>query len=331
MKTRLPMYLLCFVLILAVVLAGLGWQEAHDAWPTNEDKTLIKAVLYYESWLMPFLLPLVVMGFKRQYVSLGMTVFSVIGLVLGIYARFVEPNLLLVKQTQINTGYSLKLALISDMHYGLYSTPQQMQRLVNKLNTLKVDAIVVAGDWTYEPSKKISLTEQLKPFSQLKYPIYSVPGNHDEEMPGPPLAKELKAALISNNIKPIEGQSIDLGKVRLVGVGDLLAFETRAERLAALSIQDKPLLLLTHNPDSLYELPKLTQPFVMLAGHTHGGQINLPILTEKILALITREGYQRGLYPLADRNQLFVTSGIGMIGLPLRFAMPPVIDVLTFE
>ena len=150
-------------------------------------------------------------------------------------------------------------------------------------------------------------------------------------MPGPPLAKELKAALISNNIKPIEGQSIDLGKVRLVGVGDLLAFETRAERLAALSIQDKPLLLLTHNPDSLYELPKLTQPFVMLAGHTHGGQINLPILTEKILALITREGYQRGLYPLADRNQLFVTSGIGMIGLPLRFAMPPVIDVLTFE
>jgi predicted MPP superfamily phosphohydrolase len=331
MKTRLPIYLLCMVLILAVVLAGLGWKEAHDAWPTNEDKTLIKAVLYYESWLMPFLLPLVVMGFRRKHVSLGMTVFSVIGLVLGIYARFIEPNLLFVKQTQINTGYSLKLALISDMHYGLYSTPQQMQRLVNKLNTLKVDAIVVAGDWTYEPSKKISLTEQLKPFSQLKYPIYSVPGNHDEEMPGPPLAKELKAALIANNIKPIEGQSIDLGKVRLVGVGDLLAFETRAERLAALSIQDKPLLLLTHNPDSLYELPKLTQPFVMLAGHTHGGQINLPILTEKILALITREGYQRGLYPLADRNQLFVTSGIGMIGLPLRFAMPPVIDVLTFE
>ena len=60
------------------------------------------------------------------------------------------------------------------MHYGLYSTPQQMQRLVAKLNSLNVDAIVVAGDWTYEPSKKISLTEQLKPFSQLKYPIYSV-------------------------------------------------------------------------------------------------------------------------------------------------------------
>ena len=49
-------------------------------------------------------------------------------------------------------------------------------------------------------------------------------------MPGPPLAKELKAALIANNIKPIEGQSIDFGKVRLVGVGDLLAFEARAER-----------------------------------------------------------------------------------------------------
>jgi predicted MPP superfamily phosphohydrolase len=317
--------------LLAVFLGTLAWQDASNAWPTNEEKTLLKTFLFYESWLMFLFIPLVIWGFKHKQVSMGFFLISVIGMVFGIYARFIEPNLLFVKHTSIQTGYTLKLALISDMHYGLYSTPQQMRRLVNKLNTLEVDAVVVAGDWTYEPSQKISLIEQLKPFRQLKHPIYSVPSNHDEEMPGPPLAKELKAALISNNIKPIEGQSIDLGKVRLVGVGDLLAFEARAERLAVLSIQDKPLLLLTHNPDSLYELPKLTQPFVMLAGHTHGGQINLPILTEKILALITREGYQRGLYPLADRNQLFVTSGIGMIGLPLRFAMPPVIDVLTFE
>jgi predicted MPP superfamily phosphohydrolase len=328
MSVRQQYISLLVLVIVALFLGGLAWQEASHAWPTNEEKTLLKTFLFYESWLMFLFLPLVIWGFKHKKVSMGFFLIGVIGVVFGVYARFVEPNLLFVKYTSIKTGYTLKLALISDMHYGLYSTPQQMQRLVDKLNTLDVDAVVVAGDWTYEPLQKISLTEKLKPFSQLKYPVYSVPGNHDEEMPGPPLAKELKVALLANNIKPIEGQSVDLGKVRLVGVGDLLMLETRNERLAALRMQDKPLLLLTHNPDSFYELPKLTQPFVMLAGHTHGGQINLPILTEKILALMTRDGYKRGLYSLPDRNQLFVTSGIGMVGLPLRFAMPPVIDVL---
>lgn len=331
MSVRQQYFSFLVLSVFAVFLGFLAWQEASHAWPTNEERTLLKTFLYYESWLMPLFLPMVLWGFKHKKVSLGFMLVSVIGMTLGMYARFIEPNMLVIKQTKINVGYTLKLALISDMHYGLYSTPERMQRLVDKLNTLDVDAVVVAGDWTYEPPKNINLAEQLKPFSQLKHPIYSVPGNHDEEMPGPPLAHELKAALIANHVQAIEGTSVDLGKVRLVGIGDLIMADTRPARLAALKIQDKPLLLLTHNPDSLYELPKLTQPFVMLAGHTHGGQINLPILTEKILALLTRTAYKRGLYSLTEQNQLFVTSGIGMIGLPLRFAMPPVIDVLTFE
>jgi uncharacterized protein len=264
-------------------------------------------------------------------VSTGFMWIGVIGAILGIYARFVEPNLLIVKETHIKTGYKLKVALISDMHYGLYSTTGQMQRLVDKLNTLDVDAVVVAGDWTYEPSQKIDLAKQLAPFSQLKKPIYSVMGNHDEQRPGPPLEKELKAALIANKVRPIDGQSVDLGVARLAGIGDIVANAVSQERLSALNIQDKPMLLLTHNPDSYYSLPSLKQPFVLLAGHTHGGQVNLPVVTEKILKIVTQQGYQRGLYSLHQNNQLFVTSGIGMVGLPLRFGMPPMIDVLQFE
>lgn len=328
MSKKLQIYLglLC---LLGVVLTVFAWQMTVNAWPSNEEKTFVKAFLYYQSYIMPFFLVLVIWGFKQQQVSKSFMFIAVIGSVLGIYARFIEPNLLIVKESKIKTGYSLKIALISDMHYGLYSTDWQMQRLVNKLNTLDVDMVLVAGDWTYEPSKKIDLAQQLTPFKQLKYPIYSVPGNHDEQMPGPPLEKELRAALMANNVRPIEGQSIDLGAVRLAGIGDVFN-KVGQERLSALNIQDKPMLLLTHNPDSYYALPNLQQPFVLLAGHTHGGQVNLPLLTEKILKVVTQQGYKRGWYALPNNNQLFVTSGIGMIGLPLRFAMPPTIDILNF-
>ena len=327
---RVSFYGVIFLALLALVLAGFAWQEAANAWPSNEEKTLFKTMLFYQSYLMPFFLVWVVWGFKHQQVSKGFALVGIVGAILGIYARFVEPNLLIVKESHIKTGYSLKIALISDMHYGLYSTSWQMQRLVDKLNTLDVDAIMVAGDWTYEPSQKIDLATQLKPFSQLKKPVYSVMGNHDEQKPGPALTEDLRKALLANNVKPIDGANIDLGVVRLAGIGDI---QTKSDpKLAsALAIQDKPLLLLTHNPDSKYALPKLQQPFVLLAGHTHGGQVNLPIVTAKILKIVSREGYKRGLYTLANQNQLFVTSGIGMIGLPLRFNMPPTIDVLVFE
>lgn len=331
MSVRVQFLCVGLVMVVLMLCGVMAWQTAADTRPTNVDMILLQAFLYYASWLMFLFLPLIIYGFKHKQVSLGFTIFSVIALILGIYARFIEPNLLIVKHTKIQTGYNLNIALISDMHYGLYSTPQQMQRLVNKLNSLDVDAIVVAGDWTYEPSKDIGLTRQLAPFKQLRHPVYSVIGNHDEQMPGPNLTQELEAALIANGVQPIEGQSIDLGKVRLAGVADLLPANTRQERLQALKIQDKPLLLLTHSPNSLLVLPKLTQPFVMLAGHTHGGQVNLPVLTPKVLLLATKAGYQRGLYALPQNNQIFVTSGIGMVGLPLRFGMPPTIDVLQFE
>lgn len=329
MSKKLQIFLGLFA-VLVVILTILAWHMASQVWFSNEPKILFKAFLYYQSYIMPCFLLLVLWGFKEKQVSTGFMLIAVIGSVLGIYARFIEPNLLIVKQTKIKTGYVLKIALISDMHYGLYSTEWQKKRLVNKLNSLELDFIVVAGDWTYEPRQTISLTKQLAPFKQLRHPIYSVPGNHDEQMPGPPLAKELRQALITNNIKPIEATTVDLGKVRLVGLADILSLDYRQPRVAALQQQDKPLLLLTHNPDSLLYLPKLSQPFVMLAGHTHGGQVNLPILTDKILALTTVGHYKRGLYSLANNNQIFVSSGIGMVGLPLRFNMPPTIDVLNF-
>lgn len=314
----------------AVLLALAGWWHGRDAWGPEAGITQFRSLIYWESGLMPLLLAAVVAGARRRWISTGFAGVLSVLMLLGIYARFIEPNLLTVRHTVLATGYSLKVALISDMHYGLYSTPGQMARLVDRLNALDVQAVLVAGDWTYEPPRNQDLGALLAPFRQLRHPVYSVPGNHDEGQPGPPLQDALRAALVRNRIHPLEQGHVSLGPVELVGLRDVWAGGDGKEQLPALMAAGRPLLLLTHNPDLMDELPPLPGKVVMLAGHTHGGQVNLPWLTDRMLAGVTRGGYKRGLYGRPN-GQVFVTSGIGMIGLPLRFAMPPVIDVLEMR
>jgi uncharacterized protein len=68
----------------------------------------------------------------------------------------------------------------------------------------------------------------------------------------------------------------------------------------------------------------------LLAGHTHSGQINIPFATAHVLKKSTQGGLKRGLYPMGKRQE-FVTSGLGVVGLPLRLFQPPPIVVITFE
>ena len=92
---------------------------------------------------------------------------------------------------------------------------------------------------------------------------------------------------------------------------------------------DERYVALAHNPDSIDRLRGIPV-HTLLAGHTHGGQINLPVVTAWMLATATRGGFKQGLYAIGEK-QVFVTSGLGMIGLPLRLFQPPAIDVIQFQ
>jgi len=89
-------------------------------------------------------------------------------------------------------------------------------------------------------------------------------------------------------------------------------------------------VLLTHNPDTAFEVPASINYDLMLAGHTHGGQIRIPGLYKKVIP--TEYPFDKGLYRLAIDGQtrlVFVSPGTGMVGLPFRFNIPPQIDILT--
>jgi uncharacterized protein len=243
---------------------------------------------------------------------------------LACYGRLIEPNQLYVKETTIEIGSKARIALISDLHVGLFQGRDRAQQVVDALNKLDVDAVLVAGDWTYEPNTPVA--ELLSPFSKCRHRVLSVPGNHDEEMPGPPLAAELRAALIQNKVTPIEGTVDRVRDIQVIGMGDRWAQKDRIPRFLDTSL---PTIALAHNPDSVDKL-KNTDVKLLLAGHTHGGQINIPLLVDWALRGATEGNFKQGLYR-RSKQQVYVSSGLGMIGIPLRLFQPPVIDVINLR
>lgn len=293
------------------------------------DKLLIKQCLFYGSWLVwPFIAWLAWRLRKRRgrwLVSLLLAACLVF-----VWARFVEPQRIHVQETVLSgTGAKARLALISDIHMGVYKDSAYLQRVVDRINTLQIDAVVIAGDFTYEPDGQ-SLTRLFAPLADLRVPAYAVLGNHDQRAPGPDIDAELRAALAAHKVEVIEGKTVPLGGFRLAGLGDRWANKDDASFLSPLPAS-APTLVLTHNPDSAIDLSPDVAALV-LAGHTHGGQIQIPWLYKH--AIPSRYGFDRGeqfLSTPGGRVRVYTTAGTGEVGLPMRLFNPPTIDVLDLR
>jgi uncharacterized protein len=316
------------VALMVPVLAVLVWLDFQAVWypPYYRRSTFFKLLGYWACWLLWPLLLCLLLQIKHQRQTKALWALGGAMLCSGlIWARFIEPSLLVVHETTLSSNCATRIALISDVHMGTYVRTHDLKRLVNKLNTLQVDAVLVAGDWTAEPPR--DLTTVFAPLSQLRHPMYSVSGNHDEQKPGPPLLQTLHQALKSAGVHNIEGQRVKLGQCELVGLGDLRAGST-ALHLDTLSRipTDMPTsqrIVLTHEPETAEVIPAHYAAWI-LAGHTHGGQVNLPWITQRILRSYR---FNRGIYKL-QRNNLFVTAGIGTSGIPFRLGVLPSIDIL---
>jgi predicted MPP superfamily phosphohydrolase len=322
---------------LLLALRGIVDTEFEAAWIADRDRRAVQFQLwvYWGCWLLWPLLAWAAWRVQRTWrkaarrdlpwASAALLVFCAC----GVWARFIEPSLLLVHETRLSSTCGLRVALVSDLHLGTFGRTHDLDRLVDRLNTLEVDAVLVAGDWTVEPAH--DLARILAPLSRLRHRTLSVTGNHDEEAPGPPLTEDLRRALASLGVVNMEARRLPLGRCELVGLGDLSSGAT-TEHLASLARQPSEVpgerrVVLTHDPDTALELPAGFAAWV-LAGHTHGGQVRLPFRTARVLHRMTRGHFTQGLHELPN-TRVFVTSGTGTSNLPFRFGVPPVIDVLV--
>ena len=320
------------VAIVAFCLVWPAWEyPTFDIEPQQRFRAFVQLVLLHGSWL---LWPLLVQsGFKtwlrwRERRALRGTGAAILTIVCALlcYARFVEPNELVVRRTVIPAPIDLNIALVSDMHIGIFTRTPKLAQMVRRLNTLHVDMVLIAGDLTYDPPH--DLAAALAPLRHIDKPTYVVLGNHDEQLPGPPLAHRIFRAIAAPNVHFIEHRVIDFPTFRLAGLYDWWSGRDDTAFLKALP-RDKPLLVLMHQPHSLRALHGVDFALAM-AGHTHGGQVYLPWLTDRMFMVIRDERHVNGYY-VTPTGKLFVTPGIGVTGVPLRFDCPPTIDVLELR
>lgn len=293
------------------------------------DKILIKHCLFYGSYLaFPFIAYLL-WRMRKSGRRVRMLMGCLLALsLLFVWARFVEPQMIRVRETTLaGTGMNADIALISDIHLGIYKDPEFLERVINRINTLPADAVVIAGDLTYEPEPG-ALPVLFAPLARLRTPVYAVLGNHDQQAPGPDIDHALRQALTSHGVDILEGRLVDTRSgYRWAGLGDRWAGKDNPAFLKAKPATE-PTIVVAHNPDSAMGLAP-TDAAIVLAGHTHGGQIRIPWLYRR--AIPSAYGFDRSEQYAHTRGgdvRVFVTTGVGEIGLPMRLFNPPTIDLL---
>ncbi len=293
------------------------------------DTLLIKQLLFHGSWLAwPFLAWLLWRLRKPggRIVSAGVLALGL----LFVWARFVEPQMIRVQHTTLaGTGIEARIILVSDIHLGVYKGSGFLDRVVDRINALPADQVVIAGDLTYEPQGH-ALQTLFAPLARLQRPAYAVLGNHDQQAPGPDIDTALREALATHGVQVIEGRTVALPGFRLAGLGDRWAQRDDPAFLRQ-QASSLPTLVLAHNPDSAIDLGP-DDATLVLAGHTHGGQIRIPGLYRKVIPSL--HGFDRGERKLPTPRgevRVFTSAGLGEVGLPMRLFNPPTIDVLHLQ
>jgi len=252
----------------------------------------------------------------------------------------IEPNRLVVNQREIQIDNwpkelgGLRIALIGDIHTGSpFIDDQKLERIVELTNQQNPDLIVLLGDYVNRATWHARLVEPEVTAAHMKklhapLGVYAILGNHDWWYNGEKVQKAFEDAgirVLENDVAEIKWREKSFW---LVGFADYWSLRFRIKDTLSKVPPDATTIAISHNPDIFARVP--TSVPLLLAAHTHGGQVNFPLIGTPIVPSRFGSKYTAG-HIFENGHHLFVTTGIGTSILPVRFRVTPEIVILTVQ
>jgi len=268
---------------------------------------------------------------RRQFLK-GSLQFGSVSL-LASYPLLIERLTVLTNEYRITVPNlpaefsGFRIVHLSDIHHGRLMPLPFIQGIIERANALKPDLIACTGDYVYRKSRSDEIDAVWQALAQLSAPhgVWSVLGNHDH------WADAARAAYwLNKNGQDLRHKAVRIERngqaLWLAGAGDFMSDHRNLDRLLK-TIPDKDFrIVLAHNPDTA-DSDYSRRIDLILAGHTHGGQVQIPFIGPPYLPVHNKR-YVSGVVTTARGVRMFISRGIGWSILPVRFNCYPEIAVL---
>ncbi len=223
----------------------------------------------------------------------------------------------------------VRIALLSDLHVaGPDMPPDRLARIVAGVNAQHPDLVLIAGDFVSDKrlaTRSYSTAQSIAPLNRLTsaFGTFAVLGNHDHWRD----AAMFRRALPTAGVRLLDNEAAAAGPLTIIGIDDDFTHHAEPTRaFAAARTMAGPRVVLTHSPDIIPALPERVA--LVAAGHTHCGQISLPLIGP--IATMSRYGKRFACGLIDDAGQpVIVGAGLGTSLAPLRIGVPPDYWIVT--
>lgn len=224
-----------------------------------------------------------------------------------------------------------RIALLGDLHVGMFTRPSRLERIFRTTDALKPDVVLLAGDLIDDDPAFVPKLLDATQFLAPSTPLYGVLGNH--EMYGDPFA--VIGRLYGSRIQLLVNQGAAVGPLWIAGVSDYAANDINKKELipsVAEALRGMPSgalpIVLAHQPARAFEEARERNLPLVLAAHTHGGQLGYRPLRLSLAGVFLR--YHMGLYR-AGASQLYINTGTGYWVFPFRLGMTSEITLIELR
>lgn len=225
----------------------------------------------------------------------------------------------------------LRICFLSDFHFTPGEDSGLLEKTILAVGRENPDIIALGGDYVAESDA--IMTPLLEALGSLnaRHGFFAVMGNHDGWVAdGEAVRSRFEKAGISFLINQNTGLTINGDRLAVAGTDFVWQGRPDPERTLRGIARQTPVLSLVHEPDYFDTMTEHRRMLLQLSGHTHGGQCRVPLLGYTPMKVRYGEKYVYGSFEHGD-SRLFVTRGLGMTALRVRFACPPELAVLTLR